>query len=206
MTGQPLLTDKPHDVPFFHNIFSNIKNGFEWLTFIYRLPRWLSGKESVCQCRSCRRWWVWFLGREDPLEKEMATHSSIQRTPWTKEPGRLQSMGSQRVRHDWAHNAYLHTHRTVQIPLQTVECNLSVPFWFFPGVIPSRVHAPSPAWTWAFCTAVTWDFSLLASWIPHCISVHCCCNTLLKTKWLQTTQMYCLTVLQVRSLKWVSLD
>ena len=42
------------------------------------------------------------LGREVPLEKEMATHSSILawKTPWTEEPGRLQSMGSQRVRHD----------------------------------------------------------------------------------------------------------
>ena len=42
------------------------------------------------------------LGREDPLEKEMATHSSILawRIPWTNEPGRLQSMGLQRVEHD----------------------------------------------------------------------------------------------------------
>ena len=42
------------------------------------------------------------LGREDPLEKEMATHSSILawRIPWTEEPGGLQSMGSQRVGHD----------------------------------------------------------------------------------------------------------
>ena len=42
------------------------------------------------------------LGWEDPLEKEIATHSSIlaSRIPWTEEPGRLQSMGSQRVRHD----------------------------------------------------------------------------------------------------------
>ena len=42
------------------------------------------------------------LGREDPLEKEMATHSSILawRIPWREEPGRLQSMGLQRVRHD----------------------------------------------------------------------------------------------------------
>ena len=42
------------------------------------------------------------LGQEDPLEKEMATHSSIiaWRTPWTEELGRLQSMESQRVRHD----------------------------------------------------------------------------------------------------------
>ena len=42
------------------------------------------------------------LGREDPLEKEMATHSSTHawRIPWREEPGRLQSMGSQRVGHD----------------------------------------------------------------------------------------------------------
>ena len=41
-------------------------------------------------------------GWEDPLEKEMATHSSILawRTPWTEEPGRLQSRGTQRVGHD----------------------------------------------------------------------------------------------------------
>ena len=45
---------------------------------------------------------VLFLGREVPLEKEMATHSSILawKTPWTEEPSRLQSMGSQRVGHD----------------------------------------------------------------------------------------------------------
>ena len=44
------------------------------------------------------------LGQEDPLEKEMATHSSILawRIPWTEEPGGLQSTGSQRVGHDWA--------------------------------------------------------------------------------------------------------
>ena len=43
--------------------------------------------------------WVRSLGREDPLEKEMATHSSTLawKVPWTEEPGRLQSMGSQRV-------------------------------------------------------------------------------------------------------------
>ena len=42
------------------------------------------------------------LGGEDPLEEKMATHSSVLawRIPWTGEPGRLQSMGSQRVRHD----------------------------------------------------------------------------------------------------------
>ena len=42
--------------------------------------------------------WVWSLGQEDPLEKEMATHSSILawEIPWTEEPGRLQSVGPQK--------------------------------------------------------------------------------------------------------------
>ena len=46
--------------------------------------------------------WVQSLGWKDPLENEMATHSSILawRIPWTEEPGKLQSMGLQRVRHD----------------------------------------------------------------------------------------------------------
>ena len=49
-----------------------------------------------------RETWVRSLGREDPLEKEMATHSSILawRIPWTEESGGLQSTWSQRVRHD----------------------------------------------------------------------------------------------------------
>ena len=48
------------------------------------------------------------LGQEVPLEKEIATHSSILswRIPWTEEPGALYSMGSQRVRHDQATNTF----------------------------------------------------------------------------------------------------
>ena len=59
-------------------------------------PGGASGKEPACQCRRRKR--VLSLGWEDPLEKEMATHSSILawRIPWTEEPGGLQSMGSQR--------------------------------------------------------------------------------------------------------------
>ena len=47
---------------------------------------------------------VWSLGQEDPVEKAMATYTSILawKIPWTKEPGRLQSMGSQRAGHHWA--------------------------------------------------------------------------------------------------------
>ena len=56
---------------------------------------------------------VQFLVWEGPLEKGMATHSSILawRIPWTEEPGRLQPMGSQRVWHDWlSYHTHMHTH------------------------------------------------------------------------------------------------
>ena len=56
---------------------------------------------------------VWFLGQEDPLEKEIATHSSILawKIPRTEEPSGLQSMGSQRVRHAWMYtHTYTYTH------------------------------------------------------------------------------------------------
>ena len=63
--------------------------------------------------------WVWSLGREDPLEEEMAAHSSILawRTPWTEELGGLLPMGLQRVRHGWAtehivHLSWYSTHPT----------------------------------------------------------------------------------------------
>ena len=55
--------------------------------------------------------WVWSLGQEDPVEKEMATHSSTLdwKIPWAEEPDRLESMGSQRVGHDWATSLSLYS-------------------------------------------------------------------------------------------------
>ena len=52
--------------------------------------------------------WVWSLGLEDPLEKEMATYSSTLawKILWMEKPGRLPSMGSQRVGHDWVTSLY----------------------------------------------------------------------------------------------------
>ena len=57
---------------------------------------------TVKRLPTMRETWVQSLGWEDPLEKEMATHSSILawKIPWTEEPGWLLSMGSQRVGHD----------------------------------------------------------------------------------------------------------
>ena len=65
------------------------------------LPRWPSGKESTCNKGDARDTGS-IPGSERSLEKEMATNSSILawEIPWTEEPGRLQSMGSQRVRHN----------------------------------------------------------------------------------------------------------
>ena len=65
---------------------------------------WASLVAQTIKCPpAMRETRVWSLGWEDPLEKEMATHSSILawRIPWIEDPDRLQSMGSQRVGHDW---------------------------------------------------------------------------------------------------------
>ena len=91
---------------------------------------------------------IWSLGQEDPLEKAIATHSSTLawKIPWMEEPGRLQTMGSQRVRHDWSTSF----HFTCCID----ECLLCVFMWwnrpghsrslFHKGTNP-KVRAPS---TW----------------------------------------------------------
>ena len=66
------------------------------------LPRWCSGNVICLPMQETQEIRVRSLVQEDPLEEEMATHSRILawRVPWIEEPGGLQSMGSQRVRHD----------------------------------------------------------------------------------------------------------
>ena len=69
------------------------------------VPNWASlAAQRLKRLPPMRETWVWSLGREDPLEKEMVDHSSILalRIPWTEKPCRLQSTGSQRVGHDWS--------------------------------------------------------------------------------------------------------
>ena len=80
--------------------------------------------------------WVWSLGWEDPLKKGMATHSSslAWRIPRTEEPGGLQSMGWQRVRHNWTIHSHTlthtHTHPYVYLGLG------------FPGGLAEKIHLP----------------------------------------------------------------
>jgi len=65
------------------------------------LPRWFSGKESVCQCKRCRRYE--FRPRDGKIPWRRKWHPIPvflpRKIPWTEEPDRLQSMGSPRVRH-----------------------------------------------------------------------------------------------------------
>ena len=65
--------------------------------------------QSVNNLPAIQETQIQYLGQEDTLEKEMETHSNILawRIPWTEELGGLQSMGSQRVKHDWATNMSL---------------------------------------------------------------------------------------------------
>ena len=79
-----------------YRFFSELLEGI--LVFFGYYNTFISNKEPACECRRHNR----SLGREDPLKKEMATHSSIhaRRIPRTEEPGRLLSIGSQRVRHN----------------------------------------------------------------------------------------------------------
>ena len=63
---------------------------------------WVSLVAQIKNLPAMQETWVQFLGLEDPPEEGMATQASILawRIPWTEDPGRLQSMGSQRVRHN----------------------------------------------------------------------------------------------------------
>ena len=83
--------------------------------------------QMVKRLPAMRETQVQFLGWEDPLEKEMAIHSSTLawKIPWTEEPDRLQSMGSQRVRHDWTTSLHFKNRKEVFMWLNGKEsaCN-----------------------------------------------------------------------------------
>ena len=87
--------------------------------------------QMVKNLPAIQKTWVWSLGQEDPLEKEMATRSSILawRIPWSEEPGGLQLMGSQRVGYDWVTNTHAPTH--------TYRCES----WIIKKIVRQRIDA-----------------------------------------------------------------
>ena len=94
-----------------------------------------------------RETWVQSLSQEDPLEKEMATHSSILawRIPWTEEPGRLQSMGWQIVGHDWATNTSLQTPYFFPLQCLTLPFTPQVPYNSHSPLSPGHLAAAAAA-------------------------------------------------------------
>ena len=103
---------------------------------ILQLIKWGEKKKKIClSLQETQETKFRSLGLEDPLEKGMASHSSILawRIPWTEESGRLQSMGSQRVAHGWAH---MHDHKLILMnqlnkTLEFSERTASKSFFFF---------------------------------------------------------------------------
>ena len=95
---------------------SNVITSLNKLSFICleQLHRWQSGRKICLPVQEMQELRLCSLSREDPLEEEMATHSSILvgKIPWTEEPGGLQSMGLQRVGHNWSTHTY-HTARVL---------------------------------------------------------------------------------------------
>ena len=147
------------------------------------------------------------LGREDPLEEEMAIHSSMLawEIPWTEEPGRLQSMRSQRAGHDLAtkqqqqQNIAQHHH---SLPLWlwadcTVSPSLSFLFWKMGMMLPTQTyhknltrwlpsHPLVPGRWWSHCNGKYWqgfswvftgtNFMCTGHWLL-CLILSCCLLT-----------------------------
>ena len=99
-------------------------------------PGGSDGKEFAPNAKT----WVWPLGWEDPLEKGVATHSSILAwvIPWIEEPGELQSMGLQRAGRKWVTNTHTHTHtHTMSCILRNINFQHHR-YGFLPNVVLNR--------------------------------------------------------------------
>ena len=111
---------------------------------------------------------VWPLGWEDPLEKGMATHSNILawRIPWTEKSGSLQSMGLQRVRHNWVTNTdFSHS------PLKALSY---LPLWSHvcTGELDCTIpDHPGSLWIWPITPACQGSFWILTPFIKVCIAL-----------------------------------
>ena len=114
-----------------------------WLVFLVvsYWPRASLVAQMVKNPPAMQENWVSPPSQEDPLEKGMVTHSSILawRIPWTEEPGGLQSMGSQRVRQDWAANTFTFTSTNIRVHLFEIKILAPVPRLFLDG---SSVSGP----------------------------------------------------------------
>ena len=140
--------------------------------------------QTVKRLPSMRDTRVWSLGWEDPLEEEMATHSSTLawKFPWMEERGRLQSMRSQRVGNDWLtslHFTSLHLNHPSPLQAQTkqnqvIQEDVS-PFWSMQPALVALSFTQSAQellqCTWIFTGVYLWMFSNLLT----CFHIHVPC-------------------------------
>ena len=114
--------------------------------------------------------WVWSLYWDDPLEKGMATHSSILawRIPWTEEPGRVHSMGSQRVGHSWGTNTQTHTHRHTHSMQGLSGTPICQPYT--PRALPRLLTSPAGYFNEASLALALYVFSLF--WVIQAMTEH----------------------------------
>ena len=130
---------------------------------ISRIPFWylgFSGGSDNKESATMQETWARSLGQEDPLEKETETHSSnlTWEIPWTEEPGRLQSMGLQRVGHDWVTSLSL---SLVLFRLNWVSNRRDPGFQISKPII-SRTEVEKPSYP-----------EVLQGWASHLDAEHC---------------------------------
>ena len=145
--GSKLYHIKKTNLQFRYHQRPRIQKAFrlhlKQLRILNGFPGGTSGKEPTCHCRR-QEMWVWSLGEEDLLEEGRATHSSILDwgIPWTEEPCGLQSIGLQRVAHDWSNLACTHAGRRKYMTISgswALEPNHRLPREA--GALPSTTHA-----------------------------------------------------------------
>ena len=145
------------------------KNGVGWCRG-HRVGRifWYQLAQMVKNLPAMQETQVWPLGREDPLEKGMATHSTILawRIPWTEEPGVLQSVGLQRAGHDWATNI-------------TIDRMSGV--WFWAWKCPDQLWSLSPV-NFLGLRILIWKRRWTRWWVGG-IDIHTCITTYYHVRW-----------------------
>ena len=153
--------------------------------------------------RTCLPIQVPSLCQEDPLEKEMATHSSTfaWKIPWMEEPGRLQSVGSQRVRHDWAISLSLSLLINRTPSIQSPPESLTLTGYIL--VVKSKGLNPRIHWAWVCqLTFPEPQLSLLLKWWWFsCQVVSDSCNPVDYSPLGSSAH----GILQARILEWVAL-
>ena len=100
---------------------------------------------------------VWSLGQEDPLEKGIGTHSSILpwRIPWAEIPGGLQSMGSQRVKHNWVTNTFTFKPQKKKEVKHNLEMVNYFLLKFLTTLLSHCIFYTKSKWVWFFLHSVS---------------------------------------------------